>query len=581
MFPELVGPYRVEGPAPGAHRTCLAHHRDSGRQVVIKCYRGVLSDAEQHAVSTVAGSVRRKDPSVVPLEEIFLGQDATYLVAPRVIGHDLASVLRAVCRQRRITAARLHVDATLILMIEACVAFGAVAERRDHMDHAFSPADLFVTPDGRLKLTDPRWHYLDGILPGGSHSMAADLAYQLPDDESASVESARAFSIATLTWELLTGYRLFRREDPIEALKATRQRSIPSASGINSAVPPELSAALNRVLAFPASNTLLSLCAELRRSAPATLEHSTVSTWVAALFAGDAEESDPPSGDHSSLSSIPTGETMDWVESEPNITATDLPAELRTPAEDGLAWLGDEPSASVPPARPISVEPRPHAARDRASAAWWAAPFILIAATMTIAVLWATARRENPMTPQSAAQGEVSTDLGELAALPVTLEDAAMNDVLEDDAAEEDTGAPPTQLIEPFVDEPAGEVVTLDDLEAAPEETTPEGAPPSPADISDAHEPDAATRGWGAKDDSEIDPGIDGAPEPTAVLGRIVVLAPARATVLVDGQPVGTGHLERELAVGSHVISVAGDGLASDPTSVRIQPGRTAMVAFE
>jgi eukaryotic-like serine/threonine-protein kinase len=172
----------------------------------------------------IAASIRH--PNVIHVEELERDDDGLYLVMEYLEGESVAGLLR------RLFVLEQSIDPSVAAFIvaEACSGLHAAHEMADingtkqnlvHRD--VSPHNLFVTYDGQVKVLD------FGIAKGAdriSQTEAGQLKgkyeYMSPEQCSSKPLDRRSdiFSLGIVLYEVTTGRKLFKQENPVATIRA-------------------------------------------------------------------------------------------------------------------------------------------------------------------------------------------------------------------------------------------------------------------------------------------------------------------------------------------------------------------------
>ena len=190
------------------------------------------------------------------------GEDAgTHYIAMEYLhGEPIASLLKAWDRHPESRPAE-HSALSARIVADAAMGLHAAHELRDaegallglvHRD--ISPHNLFLTYSGSVKVVDfgiakaagRRHETTTGVVKG-------KVAYMSPEQLHAKELDRRSdvWALGVTLWELLTGQRLFRRDDQIQTLNAVLESRIPSPSELAPSVPAALDAVVMRALRRP------------------------------------------------------------------------------------------------------------------------------------------------------------------------------------------------------------------------------------------------------------------------------------------------------------------------------------------
>ncbi|MBL8918381.1 MAG: PhnD/SsuA/transferrin family substrate-binding protein [Myxococcaceae bacterium] len=170
---------------------------------------------------------RLTHPNIVQIHELGEAGGAPYIVMEHVLGVTVRDLVRSVLGQGR----QFPPGVVTGLMAQACAGAHAAHELADpdgrplglvHRD--ISPHNLMVTATGHVKLLDfgiAKATELgtdatrSGTLKGKLHYMSPEQVQQQKLDRRSDV-----FALGVVTWELLTGRRLFKRDTDLETMQA-------------------------------------------------------------------------------------------------------------------------------------------------------------------------------------------------------------------------------------------------------------------------------------------------------------------------------------------------------------------------
>ena len=193
-------------------------------------------------------------PNVVKVHEVSEDHGILYMAMEWVEGDSLRTVIKEAKRRRAIpaemavkiiadTAAGLHAAHELR---------GWDGELRNIVHCDVSPHNILVGLDGQAKLVD------FGVANATAHSVidAEDkikgkFGYMSPEQASAGKVDRRSdvFALGIVLFELTTGERLFRGDDPAQTIELVKSGRIPAPSEIYPKYPDGLAAVVKRALA--------------------------------------------------------------------------------------------------------------------------------------------------------------------------------------------------------------------------------------------------------------------------------------------------------------------------------------------
>ena len=191
--------------------------------------------------------------NIVQVFDISKAEDGTYfLVMEYVDGCDLKALITHL--------GRVDIGLTLAIMIEAAKGLH-YAHALEHpqtgkqlgiVHRDVSPPNIMLSKNGEVKVVD------FGLAKAGTQVEDTDegvvkgkFAYLSPEAAYGKEVDARTdvFALGIITWEMLTGRRLFYNDDPHETIRMVRAARVPSITAINPKVDQELDAMVRRSLA--------------------------------------------------------------------------------------------------------------------------------------------------------------------------------------------------------------------------------------------------------------------------------------------------------------------------------------------
>jgi eukaryotic-like serine/threonine-protein kinase len=191
--------------------------------------------------------------NIVQVFDISKAADGTYfLVMEFVDGCDLKALIS---HQRMI-----DIGLALYIMIEAAKGLH-YAHMLEHpqtgeplgiVHRDVSPPNIMMSKNGEVKVVD------FGLAKAGSQVEITDegvvkgkFAYLSPEAAFGKEVDARAdvFALGIITWEMLTGRRLFYADDPHKTIELVRAARVPSIPALNPKVDSELDAIVRKALA--------------------------------------------------------------------------------------------------------------------------------------------------------------------------------------------------------------------------------------------------------------------------------------------------------------------------------------------
>jgi serine/threonine-protein kinase len=197
---------------------------------------------------------RIRHPNVVQVQELCQDGDDLFLVMEYLEGESLAGLMRRLSMHKRL----LSFDLCAYVISEVCTGVNAAHELTDeagtplHLVHRdVSPANIFVTYDGQVKILD------FGIATAAdrlSRTQAGQVKGKYPymSPEQCRTEDldrrSDIFSVGIVLFELSTCRRLFKRASEIQTVEAICKRDATRPSALVEGYPSDLEAVCMRAL---------------------------------------------------------------------------------------------------------------------------------------------------------------------------------------------------------------------------------------------------------------------------------------------------------------------------------------------
>ncbi len=308
-------------------------------------------------------------PNVCRVFDFGQADGTHYIVMEYVVGETLAALHQRVFSQAAAAdRVRLSVYAARIVA-EVCEGLHAAHELKDesgaplglvHRD--VTPHNLFVCFDGSVRLLDfgvaktagRAQHTKTGVLKGKVAYMPPEQLRRRPLDRRADL-----WSMGVVLWELVTGARLFKRDNDIETVLAIDQEPPRKVSEVTPTLPKELDTIVARALARePADRyaTAREMARELHRYVARSAEPVGVAEmgeWMESLFRATRDQR---------LKAVDEARATGSVEIE-DVSELEAAAPARPPPPPGAKVLASAPTiSSVTLAAEILAPPSPDAA---------------------------------------------------------------------------------------------------------------------------------------------------------------------------------------------------------------------------
>ena len=199
-------------------------------------------------------AARVQHPNVVPTLDVVATEDEIFLVMEYVQGESLARLLRSL--RAMMTTADTHVMATVMagVLHGLHAAHEAKSEQGEplgivHRD--VSPQNILVGVDGVPRVLDFGVAKAVGRLQTTREGqIKGKLAYMAPEQLHGAVVTRQTdvYAAAVVTWEALTGKRLFQGDNEAAIVTAILQRAVSPPSEIATHVPPSFDRVVMRGL---------------------------------------------------------------------------------------------------------------------------------------------------------------------------------------------------------------------------------------------------------------------------------------------------------------------------------------------
>jgi serine/threonine-protein kinase len=194
--------------------------------------------------------------NVVQVFDISKADDGTYfLVMEYVNGCDLKALMSYLNE-----SGHRDIELSLHIIIEACKGLH-YAHFLDHpqtgkplgiVHRDVSPPNIMLSKNGEVKVVDFGLAKADSQLEITDEGVVkGKFAYLAPEATLGMEVDLRAdvFALGTITWELLTGYRLFYNDNPHTTIDLVKKARVPSIVALNTQVDPELEQIVRKALA--------------------------------------------------------------------------------------------------------------------------------------------------------------------------------------------------------------------------------------------------------------------------------------------------------------------------------------------
>ena len=244
---------------------------DVERLVVVKAMLPHLADDDrfvQMFLREARIAALLSHPNIVQIYDVSVIEGRPCIVMEFLRGRDLWQVVRRLAKRGE----RVRPAAAAAIIAQAASGLDYAHRKRDdrgqrldlvHRD--ISPHNLFLTREGHVRVLDfgiaksryQQQRTQSGVLKG-------KLPYMAPEQARGKDLDGRTdqFALGVILWEMLTGRRLFAREDPFQTMNSLFHMDVVAPSSIAKDVSPELDAICLRTLSrdreqrYPTCETL-------------------------------------------------------------------------------------------------------------------------------------------------------------------------------------------------------------------------------------------------------------------------------------------------------------------------------------
>ena len=298
-------------------------------------------------------AARIRHPNVVPTLDVESLEGELFLVMEYVEGESLASLLRRSKAQGTTPPLSVSVAVMVAVLHGLHAAHEATSERGEplHIVHRdVSPQNILVGVDGVARVLDfgvakAAWRLQttqDGQLKG-------KLAYMAPEQlESTDVDRRLdVYAASVVTWEALTGRRLFQGDTP-QILAQLTGKIVGPPSEVVPGIPAELDQVVLRGLSRDKGArfaTARDMAAALEKAAPIASQRE-VGEWVRALAVTTLKERADRVAEIESVSSI---DLVDHLMTPVKTAPAEVPSEGAATVQSAPRVDRGEPAPAVPP----------------------------------------------------------------------------------------------------------------------------------------------------------------------------------------------------------------------------------------
>ena len=254
-----IGPYEIADPIGSGGMGEVYRARDTrlGRNVAVKVLpSSFASDAERvrrfEQEAQAAGQVNH--PNILAIYDVGSHDGSPYVVSELLDGQTLRELL---------TDGPLPIRKTIDYASQTALGLAA-AHDRGIVHRDLKPDNLFLTPDGRVKILDFGLAKLveptvSGTSPSESKTILVDtqpgmvlgtVGYMSPEQVRGQPANHRAdiFGLGAVLYEMISGTRAFGGDSAVETMNAILKQDPPELSGSQHDLPPILDGIVRRCL---------------------------------------------------------------------------------------------------------------------------------------------------------------------------------------------------------------------------------------------------------------------------------------------------------------------------------------------
>ena len=277
------------------------------KYVVVKCLHDHLADDADFVkmfLDEARLGARLDHSNIVQTLELGSQEGRYYMAMEYLAGMSMSFVVRKAAE--RVPGGRLPLDLSLNLVAQACAGLHYAHNRRDadgnplNMVHRdVSPQNLVIAFEGVLKVVDfgiAKATVRDTRTQSGT--IKGKFAYMSPEQCLAGDIDHRTdvFALGTITHELLTGKRLFKRESTYDTYHAILDCNVPPPSSVNSDLDPALDEVVLKALTkdredrYPSADAFGDALAAVLHKHGKTVSHGAVARFFEEYFSTEIEE---------------------------------------------------------------------------------------------------------------------------------------------------------------------------------------------------------------------------------------------------------------------------------------------------
>ncbi len=333
-------------------------------------------------------------PHVVPTLDVGKDEDGLpYIVMELVTGVSLSQLMRAVLEKQQ-----PYPPLPMIVEILAQAAQGLddahtarrpTGEPLELIHRDVSPQNILVGVDGRARLTDfGVARAIQRVTRTSTGEVKGKLSYFSPEQAQNAELDQRSdvFALGVVAWEMISGRRLFQRDDPMSTLRAVLQEPIPLVSDVRPEVPQALANTIALALVRDRDQRFESAGAfahALRTSGVPTPTRASLGKWIESVGGEKLQHFQSKIARAFGAPAVPDARTP-----LPLATASpDSPVEVRIepPSNSAVRTVLRQPEP-VPPEPPTQARAHPTAASPSSGRGLWIGIGVVVALLVAAAV---------------------------------------------------------------------------------------------------------------------------------------------------------------------------------------------------
>jgi len=306
---------------PGRYRLCFEVAAGGMATVYLALYQGPMGFEKVVALKKIHKHLAREKqfvemffdeariaahvdhPHVCKVVDFGQSQDTYYLAMEYLLGEPLSRVWHALEEHPALAASPelpLLVSRIAADLLEGLHAAHELTDAGGPMGiihRDVTPANLFVLYDGSVRVVDFGIAKAENKIPHTeTGTVKGKYAYVAPEQLALKPLDRRCdiWAMGVVLWEMITGRRLFKREGPMDTMKAVTEADIPPPSSVREHIPSDLDDIVLKALRrrreerFATAREMSVALEHMMGAQERTVPAADVSEWLAQLFPGAA-----------------------------------------------------------------------------------------------------------------------------------------------------------------------------------------------------------------------------------------------------------------------------------------------------